>query len=180
MIEAQEGQATETLNPGQRVCRGCAGRHGLPVPRERGCGACQGGWVYAVEEFVDSESGEVSEALNPRRCRRCTPVEPPHLNDEEMREWMASVPWRYASTMPQHPHTYTLRRQQDPELFDQVARTIWELGYDRKYLKRPWRTLDVGEHYYVWVWTKPEGPRAPFPPDTILINRATRDQRRVV
>ncbi len=146
----------------------------------KGCRVCVDGWVYMGEEVVDSESGEVVTALNPRRCRRCTPVEPPHLTDEEMREWMASVRWHFAKTMPDHPHEYTLKREQDPELFDRVARTIWELGYDRKYLNRPWRTLDVGEHYYCWVWTKPSGPRAPVPPDTILVNRAQRSQERIV
>ena len=54
LIEVQEGQGEETLNPGSRVCRLCALRHGLPVPRsshetdeeaaqddeEEGCDAC--------------------------------------------------------------------------------------------------------------------------------------------
>ena len=179
LLEVQEGQAEETLNPGQKVCRVCAPRHGLPVPKQRGCEACEGGWVRVGEEIVDSETGEVTTAFNTVRCRNCAPVEPHHLTDEEMREWMASVRWIYAKTMPDHPHEYTLKREQDPVRFAAVARTIWECGYDRHYLRRPWRTLIVGD-YICWVWTRPEGPRHSFPEqDTILVNRAHRHQGRV-
>lgn len=101
------------------------------------------------------------------------------LTGEELEAWMQDVPWIFASTMKAHPHEYTLRRQQDPRRFQSVVRTIWEKGYDRKYLGRLWRSLDVGDQMYCWVCTAPE-PDAPAPlRETILINRARRSQERL-
>ena len=131
------------------------------------------------EDVIDSETGEVTTFHNPTRCRRCAGVGPPYLTDGELREWMASVRWVYAKSMPLHPHEYCLRREQDEELFKKVVMTIWDLGYDRSYLRRPWRSLDVGEHY-LWVCTMPKTGAAPPLSDTILINRALRVQERLV
>ena len=144
-----------------------------------GCALCINGWVYVGEDLIGSETGEVSTFHNPVRCRRCAVVHPPHLTDEELQEWMISVRWIYAKSMPQHPHEYTLKREQNEELFERVVRTVWDHGYDRSYLRRPWRSLDVGDHY-IWVHTVPE-PWMPAPlEDTVLINRALRVQERLV
>ena len=146
-----------------------------------GCGACHGaGWVYLDEDVIDPESGEVGKAHNPVRCRSCAPaIVPPYLTDEELRAWMDSVPWRFAKTMPRHPHFYSLREWNDEELFERVVRTVWDLGYDRIYLRRPWRSLDVGEHY-IWVAGAPPKPGDPAPVETTaLINRALRVQDRL-
>jgi hypothetical protein len=45
--------------------------------------------------------------------------------------------------MPRHPHEHCLREEQDEGLFERVVMAIWDLGYDRPYLRRPWRSLDV-------------------------------------
>jgi hypothetical protein len=106
-------------------------------------------------------------------------VEPPYLTDEELEKWMEGVPWRFAKTMPRHPHSYTLRRVQDEETFLRVVKTIWDLGYDRSYLGRRWRSLDIKD-FYVWVCTRPKpGMEAPLA-QTSLINRAHRVQGRLV
>lgn len=98
------------------------------------------------------------------------------LTPQELEEWMQSVRWTFAATMPRHPHEYSLKRWQDPRRFDRVVETIWALGYDRRYLGRPWRSLDVRD-FYCWVCTEPtEGAPAPVGP-TILINRARHAQR---
>ena len=194
LIEAQEGQAEGTLNPGELVCRHCAPRHGLPVPRSSrettqeaapdpesdekvGCGACQDTrWIYLAEDIVDPKSGEVGKATNPVRCRACDPATPPHLSDEEMRKWMGSASWRFAKTMPRHPHEYSLRAWNDEALFERIVKTIWDRGYDRPYLRRVWRSLDVGEHY-IWIAGAPPEPSHPAPvKETALINRALRIQ----
>jgi hypothetical protein len=147
--------------------------------RREGCQACVDGWVYIGEEVIDSETGEARTFHNPVRCRRCATVEPPYLTDEELEAWMAKVRWIYAKSMPKHPHEYTLKREQDPDLFERVVQTIWDHGYDRSYLRRPWRSLDVGDHF-VWVHTLPE-PRMSAPlEDTVLVNRALRVQERLV
>ena len=97
------------------------------------------------------------------------------LTDEDVERWMSAQRWIYAKTMPQHPHEYTLKREQDPRLFERVVATIWERGYDRRYLRRPWRTLDVGPRHYVWIHTLPEEAEQMGLPKlleiTILVNR---------
>lgn len=196
-IEVGEGVAEETLNPGDMVCRMCAPRHSLPAPQSshetaqeadhddadkegEGCGSCHGaGWVYLAEDVVDPESGEVGRAHNPVRCRSCEGVERPYMTDEELAEWMSSARWIYAKSMPRHRHEYCLKREQAPELFERVVETIWATGYDRPYLRRVWRSLDVGR-YYVWVAGAPPKPDDPAPVDTtVLINRALRVQERL-
>jgi hypothetical protein len=145
----------------------------------KGCQVCVDGWVYIGEDVIDSSTGEVSTFYNPIRCRRCAGVHPPYLTDGELQEWMASVHWIYAKSMPKHPHEYCLKREQDADLFERVVRTIWDHGYDRPYLRRPWRSLDVGDHF-VWVHTEPK-PRMPVPlEDTVLVNRALRIQERIM
>lgn len=141
---------------------------------ERGCERCYRGWVFLGERVVDRETGEVVEAHNPVPCRRCRGDDkPPYMSDEELAGWMASARWIYAATMPKHPHEYCLRREQDEQTFLRVVMTIWDKGFDRSYLRRPWRSLDVGD-YYIWVHTRPEpGAGAPLS-ETVLINRVER------
>jgi hypothetical protein len=92
---------------------------------------------------------------------------------------MASVRWIYAKSMPKHPHEYCLKREQDSHLFERVVQTIWDHGYDRSYLRRPWRSLDVGDHF-VWVHTEPK-PRMLAPLEsTVLVNRTLRVQERIL
>jgi hypothetical protein len=147
--------------------------------QRKGCALCINGWVYVGEDVIDSETGEVTTFHNPIRCRHCAGVQPPYLTDEELQEWKTSVQWIYAKSVPKHPHEYTLKREQDEELFERVVRTVWDHGYDRSYLRRPWRSLDVGDHF-IWVHTLPEH-RMPAPlEDTVLINRALRVQERLV
>jgi SWIM zinc finger len=147
--------------------------------QRKGCALCINGWVYVGEDLIDSETGEVTTFHNPIRCRRCAGVQSPYLTDEELQTWMASVRWIYAKSMPRHPHQYCLKREQDEEFFERVVKTVWDQGYDRPYLRRPWRSLDVGDHF-IWVHTEPK-PRMPAPlEDTVLINRALRVQERLV
>ncbi len=106
------------------------------------------------------------------------------LTAAEMVEWMERVPWTYASTMPKHPHRYTLKRRQDPERFERAVLAIWERGYDRRYLGRLWRSLDVGPRRYVWIHTAPhEAEKMGLDrllEITILVNRAELPQDRLL
>ena len=101
------------------------------------------------------------------------------LTDEKLVAWMESVPWRFAHTMPKHPHEYSLKKLQDPVLFERVVLTVWERGYNRKYLGRLWRSIDVGPRHYIWICTLPS-PGAPAPIEqTVLVNRAIYPQDRL-
>ena len=144
--------------------------------RRRGCAACVEGWVCLGETIVSEETGEVVEATNVIRCRRCVPVAPGCLTDEDLQSWMSSVRWKFAATMPRHPHEYHLKRWGDPRTFEAVVKSVWSAGYDRRYLGRRWRSLDVGEEYYIWICTLPKQGSPPPLEGTILINRAERHQ----
>jgi hypothetical protein len=107
------------------------------------------------------------------------------LSDEQMLAWMASVRWIFAATMKAHPHHYCLKAEaRDADLFERVVLTIWERGYDRSYLGRLWRSLDVGERRYVWFHTSPSEAAAigldALLSQTILINGAARTQERLL
>jgi hypothetical protein len=69
------------------------------------------------------------------------------------------------------PHEYTLRAEQDEETFVRKARAIFDAGYSRPYLRRPWRSLEVGDHL-IWVHTLLSRGRAAPLEITELINRA--------
>ncbi len=105
------------------------------------------------------------------------------LNDREMVEWAADVRWIYAATMPRHPHRYCLKREQDPRRFEAAVRTIWEVGYDRRYLGRLWRSLDLSG-CYVWIHTAPHEAEQMgldrLLKITILVNRAELPQDRLL
>lgn len=173
--------------------RGC--KHGISAwilgqvdhrrPRSQlGCAVCNAGWVTISEVLVSEETGEAEEVHNVIPCRRCRPTEPPLLTAPELEEWMASVRWIYAWSYHDTPHLrheYTLKKEQDLERFERVVATIWTDGWNRRFVGRKWRTLDIGEHI-VWLNRKPS--KAPgettAPPDAILINRAPRSQPRLV
>ena len=62
---------------------------------------------------------------------------------------------------------------------DGLGHLGWDHGYDRSYLRRPWRSLEVGA-FYIWVHTEPK-PRMPVPlENTVLVNRALRVQERIL
>jgi hypothetical protein len=147
-----------------------------PEPSKKGCGACLDGWVHKSEEVLDPETGEVTTYQDRVRCLRCAPVGPDYMTADEQEEWMGNVRWRYARSMPNHPHSYTLREWNDEETFLRVVRTVWGFGYDRPYLGRLWRSLDIGERHYVWVCTPPRPGRAAPLDATELVNRAVTRQ----
>ncbi len=77
--------------------------------------------------------------------------------------------WRFAKTMPQNPHWYTLRKHwRGSPTFDDAVMYIRKYGYKEKF-KRSWYTLlDINDMKY---WTM--GAKLDI---TILINRAKIDK----
>ena len=61
--------------------------------------------------------------------------------------FIRSVPWRFAKTMPENPHEYTLRKQSQ-ELgleshFESAVRLIQEEGYRQRYGSKVYTYYDI-------------------------------------
>jgi hypothetical protein len=95
------------------------------------------------------------------------------FSHDDFASFIRCVPWRFAKTMPQAPHEYTLRKQaQESGLeseFESAVRLIREEGYKQLYGSKVYMYYDVEEDEGVmWqYWTM----GAPYE-RTILINRA--------
>lgn len=84
---------------------------------------------------------------------------------EFLEQLFNSLSFRFAKTMPKHPHWYTLRKEwKDDELFDRVVIYIRENGYPVRFGNRTYIYLDVDGFHY-WTMGSPIN-------ETILINRA--------
>jgi len=88
------------------------------------------------------------------------------LTTEQVSEVLDAHPWRFAKTMPDNPHDYTLRKQWDDSLFSRVVQHLREHGYRTWFNGRPYTQYDSGDYFY---WTM----GAPLS-ETILINRKLR------
>jgi len=126
------------------------------------------GWVYLGEEIVDPASGEVAEAINPVRCRRCGDG----LSHEEVRRFLEARRWHFAKSMPDNPHSYCLRREAaDEGMFEAVVEHLREHGSPYPWWGNVYDQYVAGDHAY---WTMGKPPR-----ETILINRKTLEQVRI-
>jgi len=97
------------------------------------------------------------------------------MTPEELTKHLESHDYRFAKTMPQIPHFYTLRKNwEDDKLFEGVVQAIRDLGEIRPWPappKKPWHKhsyFDAGEWSY-WSMGAPLDK-------TILINRAKTHQ----
>ena len=90
-------------------------------------------------------------------------------------DYIEQVAWKFAKTMPQYPHWYTIRWDK-PELDDMFcwfAQHIREVGYVEKFKGRNYTLLAIGEWKY-WTMGAPirlmnEIPRIQ---NTFVLNRA--------
>jgi hypothetical protein len=134
----------------------------------KGCSACHGGWVYNHETIVDPESGEITEAINPVRCRRCGDG----FSHVYVQQWLESQRWIYARSRPSNPHEYCLRREADDEAtFERIVEHIMELGHPYPWWGSGYRQYVAGDFAY-WTMGSP-------PHETELINRKTLEQVRL-
>ena len=70
----------------------------------------------------------------------------------EMAEFADNATWTFAKTMPQWPHWYTVRNQNDPLDFEAFLHGILYYGDIRTMEKRFRRIyLDIGEYTYWWM-----------------------------
>ena len=58
---------------------------------------------------------------------------------------LLSHPWRFAKTMPQNPHWYTLRKEWQDSEFDLVVQTMRRVGYSEYYQGRPYTMFNVND-----------------------------------
>jgi len=90
------------------------------------------------------------------------------MDINEIKDYIASVRWQFAKTMPKHPHSYTLKKWNPDkiDIFEKFVIFIRENGYEEKYLGQKYFYFDV-EGYQYWTMGAPLEK-------TILINRAKR------
>jgi hypothetical protein len=78
-----------------------------------------------------------------------------HNPDQEARarSFVDTVPWRFARTVPEHPHWYALRVWLSPEqqvVFDWFTDLIACHGYTGWFWGRDWTYLDLGDGFKYW------------------------------
>jgi hypothetical protein len=84
---------------------------------------------------------------------------------DKLREFIRTSPWRFASTMPEIPHEYTLRaKAPDEKMFERVVVYIRQVGYKGEFGSSTYTYLDIDGWKY-WTMGSPLDL-------TILINRA--------
>jgi len=85
---------------------------------------------------------------------------------EEVKKYLDNCSWRYAKTMPQVPHWYTLKGEDNyhnNETFEMVVQYIRDYGYDDFYYRKKYRAYNYNGYKY---WTM----GAPVE-ETTVINR---------
>ncbi len=87
------------------------------------------------------------------------------MTTDELQEFIRASRWRFAKSMPDTPHEYTLRRwARDEKLFERMVLYIRQHGYQQEFQGRKYTYLDIDDHAY-WTMGSPLER-------TILINRA--------
>lgn len=97
--------------------------------------------VVAVQREIRRELENVLEHVVP---------DDRELTLEDVERWCATRFWKFASTMPANPHTYTLRYAGDDGMFCRVCLFVWTHGYANVFGGREFTQLDVGDHF---LWT---------------------------
>jgi len=87
---------------------------------------------------------------------------------EKIKEYIDCVRWKFASTMPEHPHEYTVREwnYEEEDAFIIFVKYIRGYGYQKRFFKKMITYCDIGDYTY---WTM----GAPIE-ETVVINRKER------
>jgi hypothetical protein len=97
--------------------------------------------------------------------------------EADFAEWVAGRRWKFAKTMANIPHSYTLRYWDDRAPFYSAVRFILRHGYDRRFYSKTFRSYNLGPDYF-WTYNGDDGNTCPVD-DTILINRAVNENPEV-
>jgi hypothetical protein len=84
-----------------------------------------------------------------------------------LRDFVDTVQWTFAKTMPEWPHEYVVRERVDENLFLRLVRHIRANGYEGKFYQKSITYFDAGGLVY---WTM----GAPLE-ETTIINRCRKE-----
>jgi hypothetical protein len=86
--------------------------------------------------------------------------------DPDILEFIQTSQWRFAKTMPEHPHEYVVRnwRPDKEPVFERFVMLIREEGYDARFFDATYRYLEIGGWNY-WTMGNPLA-------ETTVLNRA--------
>ena len=86
---------------------------------------------------------------------------------KELKDFIQSVQWTYAKTMPEWPHEYIVRERVDETLFVDLVKHIRKYGYEGKFYSM---SITYYDHDRMTYWTM----GAPLA-ETIIINRCNKE-----
>lgn len=93
------------------------------------------------------------------------------MNHEEIERWCRSVKWQVPVTRPDNPHSYTLKRNTDPQMFERVVEHIREHGFPYVWWGSTYIQYVAAGHI-MWTMGAPVS-------ETILVNRKSLEQVRL-
>jgi len=85
----------------------------------------------------------------------------------ELKDFIQSVQWTYAKTMPKWPHEYIVRERVDEDLFVRLVEHIRNYGYAGRFYSKP---ITYYDHDGMTYWTM----GAPIE-ETTIINRCKKE-----
>ncbi len=85
----------------------------------------------------------------------------------ELKDFIQSVQWTYAKTMPEWPHEYIVRERVDEALFVRLVKHIREYGYEGKFYNKNITYFDYDGMTY-WSMGAPIA-------ETIIVNRCKKE-----
>jgi len=86
---------------------------------------------------------------------------------ENLMEFIESVRWTYAKTMPKYPHYYIVRDMVDEELFVRLVNQIRNYGYEGRFYSKP---ITYYDHDGMTYWTMSASIE-----ETTIINRCRKE-----
>lgn len=86
---------------------------------------------------------------------------------DTLREFIATLQWTFAKTMPRWPHEYIVRAQVDENLFEQLVQHIRANGFEEPFYQEKYIYLEVDGLLY-WTMGAPVN-------ETTIINRCRKE-----
>lgn len=94
------------------------------------------------------------------------------MNEQEIIKIIETLQWKFAKSMPQMPHWYTVRQKNNPELnemYEKLYYYIRDNHYEKKFYRKTYKYCDIGDYMY-WAMTDDIT-------ESIIINRALKEKK---